>query len=166
MKSKKIAKIVIIIILLILLIPIPFKLKDGGTVEWKSLTYSISKVNSIYSIDDIRMGYKKGVIIKIFNITVFNNSKYDIEKEFVTNSFSISYSSKNNENFACDSALEEIYKDDEYIYYLPCQKSQYIKVIYAPNEYQEGLKSSLEDGTIKISDLDEFNIEYIKKERK
>ena len=117
MKSKKIAKIVIIIILLILLIPIPFKLKDGGTVEWKSLTYSISKVNSIYSIDDIRMGYKKGVIIKIFNITVFNNSKYDIEKEFV-----IVDSSKNNENFACDSALEEIYKDDEYIYYLPCQK--------------------------------------------
>ena len=149
MKSKKIAKIVIIIILLILLIPIPFKLKDGGTVEWKSLTYSISKVNSIYSIDDIRMGYKKGVIIKIFNITVFNNSKYDIEKEFV-----IVDSSKNNENFTCASALEEIYKDDEYIYYLPCQKSQYIKVIYAPNEYQEGLKSSLEDGTIKINGKD------------
>ena len=116
MKNKKIA--IIVIILLILLIPIPFKLKDGGTVEWKSLTYSISKVNSIYSIDDIRMGYKKGIVIKIFNITVFNNSKYDIEKEFV-----IVDSSKNNENFACDSALEEIYKDDEYIYYLPCQKS-------------------------------------------
>ena len=33
MKSKKIAKIVIIIILLILLISIPFKLKDGGTIE-------------------------------------------------------------------------------------------------------------------------------------
>ena len=33
MKSKKIAKIVIIIILLILLITIPFKLKDGGTIE-------------------------------------------------------------------------------------------------------------------------------------
>ena len=86
---------------------------------------------------------------------------FDIEKDFV-----IVDSSKNNENFTCASALEEIYKDDEYIYYLPCQKSQYIKVIYAPNEYQEGLKSSLEDGTIKISDLDEFNIEYIKKERK
>ena len=122
MKSKKIAKIVIIIILLILLIPIPFKLKDGGTVEWKSLTYSISKVNSIYSIDDIRMGYKKGVIIKIFNITVFNNSKYDIEKEFV-----IVDSSKNNENFACDSALEEIYKDDDNYYWLlkPYNQSYY-----------------------------------------
>ena len=160
MKSKKIAKIVIIIILLILLIPIPFKLKDGGTVEWKSLTYSISKVNSIYSIDDIRMGYKKGVIIKIFNITVFNNSKYDIEKEFV-----IVDSSKNNENFTCASALEEIYKDDEYIYYLPCQKSQYIKVIYAPNEYQEGLKSSLEDGTIKINNDDAHLIIKYKKKK-
>ena len=50
------------------------------------------------------MGYKKEIVIKIFNITVFNNSKYDIEKEFV-----IVDSSKNNENFACDSDLEEIY---------------------------------------------------------
>ena len=160
MKSKKTAKTVIIIILLILLMPIPFKRKDG-TAELKSLTYSISKVNSIYSINNIPMGYKKETIIKIFNITVFNNLKYDIEKEFV-----IVDSSKNNENFTCASALEEIYKDDEYIYYLPCQKSQYIKVIYAPNEYQEGLKSSLEDGKIKISDLDEFNIEYTKQKRK
>ena len=71
MKNKKIA--IIVIILLILLIPIPFKLKEGGTIEWKSLTYSISKVNSIYSINDIPW-----VIKKIFNITVFNNSKYDI----------------------------------------------------------------------------------------
>lgn len=51
MNNKKIA--IIVIILLILLISIPFKLKDGGTIEWKSLTYSISKVNSIYSINDI-----------------------------------------------------------------------------------------------------------------
>ena len=43
-------------------------------------------------------------------------------------------------------------------------KDCYIKVIYAPNEYQEGLKSSLAEGNIKISDLDKFNIEYIKKE--
>ena len=160
MKSKKTAKTVIIIILLILLMPIPFKRKDD-TAELKSLIYSISKVNSIYSINNIPMGYKKETIIKIFNITVFNNSKYDIEKEFV-----IVDSSKNNKNFACDTASEEIYKDDEYIYYLPCPKSQYIKVIYAPNEYQEGLKSSLEDGKIKISDLDEFNIEYTKQKRK
>lgn len=115
MNNKKIA--IIVIILLILLISIPFKLKDGGTIEWKSLTYSISKVNSIYSINDIPWVIKKKIVIKIFNITVFNNSKYDIEKEFV-----IVDSSKNNENFACDSDLEEIYKDDEYIYYLPCQK--------------------------------------------
>lgn len=57
MKNKKIA--IIVIILLILLIPIPFKLKDGGTIEWKSLTYSISKVNSIYSINDIPWVIKK-----------------------------------------------------------------------------------------------------------
>ncbi len=42
------------------------------------------------------MGYKKVGYFKM---------KYDIEKKL------------SNEN--CDSALEEIYKDDEYIYYLP-----------------------------------------------
>ena len=155
MKSKKIAKIVIIIILLILLIPIPFKLKDGGTVEWKSLTYSISKVNSIYSIDDIRMGYKKGIVIKIFNITVFNNSKYDIEKEFV-----IVDSSKNNENFACDSALEEIYKDDDIFflgrgidYAIALEGSLKLKEIsYIHSEaYAAG---ELKHGTISLIDKD------------
>ena len=58
MKSKKTAKTVIIIILLILLMPIPFKRKDG-TAELKSLIYSISKVNSIYSINDIPWVIKK-----------------------------------------------------------------------------------------------------------
>lgn len=157
MKKKKILIITIITILFILLIPIPFKLKDGGTVEWKSLTYSVSKVNSIYSIDNNRMGYKKGFIIKIFNITIFNNTKYELQKEYV-----IVDTSKNIPNFSCDQALEEIYRDDKYIYYLPCQKSEYIKVIYAPNEYQENLKSSLKDGNIKISDLDDFDIKYYK----
>ena len=35
---------------MILLVPIPFKLRDGGTVEWKSLTYSIANVHSIYAV--------------------------------------------------------------------------------------------------------------------
>lgn len=137
--KKKVIIVVVIIVLMILLVPIPFKLRDGGTVEWKSLTYSIANVHSIYAVGNesnkYELGYKE-------EFAIIDNSK----------------------EFDCNNIEEEIYRDDEYIYYLPCEKSQYIKVIYAPNEYQEGLKSSLAEGNIKISDLDKFNIEYIKKE--
>lgn len=157
--KKKIIIIVIAIVLVILLFPIRSVLKDGGTIEWKSLTYSISKVHSLYSVDGYPMGYKDGIIIKLFNMTIYNNTKNNLTEEFV-----IVDTSKDIKDFACDTALEEIYRDDKYIYYLPCIKSTYIKVIYAPNNYQEWLKVSLEERRIKINDLDRFNIEYIKQE--
>ena len=133
---------------------------DGNVVKARFSDILGEEIEGLDTFIIIKKHYKERMLDITQHINYFIKF-YDIEKEFV-----IVDSSKNNENFTCASALEEIYKDDEYIYYLPCQKSQYIKVIYAPNEYQEGLKSSLEDGTIKISDLDEFNIEYIKKERK
>lgn len=157
--KKKVIILMIIVVLMILLVPIPFKLKDGGTVEWKSLTYSISNVHSLYTLgndNEYEMGYREGIIIKIFNMTVYNNTKLKLEKEFA-----IIDSSK---DFECNDIEEEIYRDNNYIYYLPCEKSQYIKVVYPPNEYAENLKSSLDEGRIKVSDLDRFNIEYIRKE--
>lgn len=157
--KKKIIIIALIIILIVLLFPIRNQLKDGGTIEWKSLTYSISKVHSLYSVDGYPMGYKDGIIVKLFNMTIYNNTKNILNEEFV-----IVDTSKDIKDFACDTALEEIYRDNKYVYYLPCIKSTYIKVVYAPNNYQEGLKVSLEEGKIKISDLDRFNIEYIKQE--
>lgn len=156
---KKIVIIVIIIVMLILFIPIPNHLKDGGTVNWNALTYSISKVHSLYSVNGYYVGYKDGIIIKIFNKTVYKNIKNNLDEEFV-----IVDTSKDINDFSCDSALEEIYRDNKYIYYLPCIKSLYIKVMYVSNDYQEELKSSLLEGKIKIRDLDRFSIEYVKEE--
>ena len=77
--KKKVIIVVVIIVLMILLVPIPFKLRDGGTVEWKSLTYSIANVHSIYAVGNesnkYELGYKEGIVIKIFNMTVYNNTK-------------------------------------------------------------------------------------------
>ena len=157
--KKKVIIISVIIILVVLLFPIRNQLKDGGTIEWKSLTYSIYKVHSLYSVDDYNMGYQDGIIIKLFNMTIYRNTKNNLDEEYV-----IIDTSKKDKDFSCDQAQEEIYRDDKYIYYLPCIKSSYINVIYAPNYYQEGLKSSLKEGRIQINDLDRFNIEYIKKE--
>ncbi len=70
---KKKIVIILLLILVILIFPIPFHLKDGGTVEYKALTYKISKVHKL----DLNKGnkYKKGIIIEIFGIEVYNDVK-------------------------------------------------------------------------------------------
>lgn len=71
---------------------------------------------------------------------------------------------KDIKDFTCDSALELFYEDDTYEYYYNCIKSKYIVVKYE-NGYEEEVKDALKKGTIKISDLDKYNISYIKGEK-
>lgn len=66
------------------------------------------------------------------------------------------------DNFLCPNGLEEIYLDDKYIYYLPCVKSEYIKVIFTDNK-ELSIIEALKYNKVSIEDLDEFNIEYYKK---
>lgn len=69
-------KIIIIacVILVIMLIPVRLQLKDGGTVEYKSILYKVSKVHRL--IDN---GYDIGTEIRILGFKVFDNveSVYD-----------------------------------------------------------------------------------------
>lgn len=73
MKKKLI--VLIIVALLILLVPIPFKLRDGGTVEWKSLTYKISKVHRLNL--DSETGYEDGIIVEILGFKVYDNVNFN-----------------------------------------------------------------------------------------
>ena len=66
MKKKII--IIVCIILMVMLIPIKLHLKDGGTVEYKSIIYKISKVHRL--IDN---GYDIGTEIYIFGFKVYDN---------------------------------------------------------------------------------------------
>lgn len=61
-----------IIILFILIFPVKFSLKDGGTVIYQSLTYSIHKVHSI-SEGMNGKDYWEGTIIEVFGIEIYNN---------------------------------------------------------------------------------------------
>ena len=63
----------IIVILLVLFVPIPMYLNDGGTVEYKALTYKISKVHRI--VEDLEKGYEDGIIIEVLGIELYNNVK-------------------------------------------------------------------------------------------
>lgn len=71
MKKKNIIIIVIIVMLVILLFPIPNRLKDGGTVEYSSLLYSVTKYHKLdESADD---GYIDGIEIKVFGKKIYSN---------------------------------------------------------------------------------------------
>ena len=110
----------------------------------------------------------KGLITYTYNCigekrkTVLKWEKYSCPLKKTT--FEIIDESKNIKDFTCAEALEEIYRDDEYIYFLSCMKSEYIKVNYSPNHFSENITTALKEGKVKISDLDIFKIDYIKKE--
>lgn len=71
--KKKVIIAIIIIILLVLLVPIPSHSRDGGTVEYRALTYKISKVHRLTG--DLEKKYKDGTIIEILGFEVYNNVK-------------------------------------------------------------------------------------------
>ncbi len=61
------------IVLLVLLIPIPYHLKDGGTVVYKAITYKVLKVHRLD--EDSETGYKDGLIIEILGFKIYDNIK-------------------------------------------------------------------------------------------
>ena len=65
---------------LIFLFPIRLCATDGGSVQYRSLTYSITKVHSMISEEEaIEEGkaepYNEGFVVEIFGIEVFDNVK-------------------------------------------------------------------------------------------
>lgn len=124
------------------------------------------KIREYYNGGDLN--YKdKGIFVDTYCGT--NGIKDTTIKGF---SYSLSYDSdyeivdktKNWEDFACNETLEEIFEDANYIYYLPCMKSQYIEVRYSDGT-KENIIAALGQGHINIEVLDKFNIEYIKIEK-
>lgn len=73
MIKKKIIRITIIIIALILLFPIPLRYKDGGTVKYQAVLYSITDYHALRGVD----GYDTGIEIKILGITVYENTTFE-----------------------------------------------------------------------------------------
>ena len=71
--KKKVIVGICILLAIILLIPIPMRLKDGGTIAYHAIVYRVEDVHRIdpeaASADD-RL---EGTIIKIFGIEVYND---------------------------------------------------------------------------------------------
>ena len=88
--KKKVFIIIAIIIAVILLVPIPHRLKDGGSVEYKAILYTVKSVHQIDHNSEFR--YIEGTIVKILGVEVFNNTE---EKTYPKNNSK--GGSKNNE---------------------------------------------------------------------
>lgn len=89
MKKKKVIIIVVIILLIVLVTPVKFHYKDGGTIEYKSLTYKIIKWHRLDEYYDT--GYKTGTEVHFFP----NNFKpIDYFDEVKPPRFSLIYNDK------------------------------------------------------------------------
>jgi hypothetical protein len=73
MMKKKIVRITILIIALVFLFPIPLRYKDGGTVKYQAVLYSITDYHALRGVD----GYDTGIKIKILGITVYENTTFE-----------------------------------------------------------------------------------------
>lgn len=74
MKKKII--IIICIVLIVMLIPVKLQLKDGGTIEYKSILYKVSKVHR--TIDN---GFDIGTEIEILGFKIYDNVKSVYDKK-------------------------------------------------------------------------------------
>ncbi len=78
---KKAIVIICILIALVLLIPLPARLKDGGTVHYNSILYDVYDVHRIKPVENpladgtFETEYLEGIIIEIFGVEIFNNVK-------------------------------------------------------------------------------------------
>ena len=69
--KKKVIIVMITVILVILLVPRIRYLNDGGTVEYKTFLYSITKLHKVN--DYSPTGYDEGIKIEILGMEVYNN---------------------------------------------------------------------------------------------
>ncbi|MDD4831529.1 MAG: DUF4825 domain-containing protein [Bacilli bacterium] len=81
MKKKTIMTIVVVLIL-ILLIPIPMKLWDGGSIEYKALLYKITKYHKLNSVSRYDEGWKIEILgIKIYD--KINSKEYTTQAQYL-----------------------------------------------------------------------------------
>ena len=57
----------------VLLVPIPMRLKDGGTVVYRAVLYQVEDVHRLGAVDTAGDEYLEGMIVRILGIEVYNS---------------------------------------------------------------------------------------------
>ena len=73
--KKKAIIIVCVLLAIVLLFPIPMRLRDGGTIQYKAILYTVSDVHSLATVEEQEAGkeFNEGTIIEILGLEIFNN---------------------------------------------------------------------------------------------
>lgn len=168
MKKKKVI-IIAVLLLIVLVIPVKLHYKDGGTIEYKSLTYKIIKWHRLDDYYDT--GYKTGTEIHFFPnnfkpIDYFEEVKpprFSLiykDKIFLSQVLSFQWKNEYNSVIADSSGPTEIdYKDiinankNEELYYGVFLPITSIKLYDENGIVDYNVEYSDEDETIKVPDL-------------
>ncbi len=94
--KKKIVIGIVVFVVLVLLVPIRLQMKDGGSVQYKAVLYTVTKYHQItMEMDDedeeiVDSGHLVGWGVEVLGIEIFNNVEYvsdnnsekeDVDKE-------------------------------------------------------------------------------------
>ncbi len=60
-----------ILLAAVLLIPIPIRMKDGGTVEYRAVLYRVTDVHRIHH--EIDGGYLDGTVVEVLGMEIYND---------------------------------------------------------------------------------------------
>lgn len=115
MKKRNIILIVVIVIFILMLIPMPIKLKDGGSVEYKAILYKYTKIHRLS--EQSTTGYEDGWELKILGLQV--GGKINTYVETIN-----SFKAKVVENDGNHDLLVEVIEDSKQF-----KKGEKVKVI-------------------------------------
>ena len=73
--KKKAIIIICVLLAIVLLFPVPLRLRDGGTVQYRAILYTVSDVHSIATIEEQETGkeFNEGIIIEMLGFEIFNS---------------------------------------------------------------------------------------------
>ncbi len=71
--KKKVMIGICVLLAIVLLVPIPMRLKDGGTVVYHAVLYQVEDVHRLGAVDTAGDEYLEGMIVRILGMEVYNS---------------------------------------------------------------------------------------------
>ena len=71
--KKKVMIGICVLLVIVLLVPIPMRLKDGGTVVYHAVLYQVEDVHRLGAVDMAEDEYLEGMIVRILGMEVYNS---------------------------------------------------------------------------------------------
>ena len=71
--KKKVMIGICVLLAIVLLVPIPMRLKDGGTVVYHAVLYQVEDVHRLGAVDTAEDEYLEGMIVRILGMEFYNS---------------------------------------------------------------------------------------------